>query len=126
MAIINPGLDASGNSNNWVPVNIDFYTGTSPTYDVMTDVPTNTSATVANFCVMNPLFSNKIGHIVGVGAESEVTRIDTKAVAGTVWIPQEVIEGAKLVLEIQELIKQAKIKTPQIKVAVPVTLKKGK
>lgn len=89
-------------------------------------VPVVYQITPDEYCVMNPLFSNKIGHIVGVGAESEVTRIDTKAVAGTVWIPQEVIEGAKLVLEIQELIKQAKIKTPQIKVAVPVTLKKGK
>lgn len=89
-------------------------------------VPVVYQITPDEYCVMNPLFSNKIGHIVGVGAESEVTRIDTKAVAGIVWIPQEVIEGAKLVLEIQELIKQAKIKTPQIKVAVPVTLKKGK
>jgi hypothetical protein len=89
-------------------------------------VPVVYQITPDEYSVMNPLFSNKIGHIVGVGAESEVTRIDTKPVAATIWIPQEVIEGAKLVLEIQELIKQAKIKTPQIKVAVPVTLKKGK
>ena len=75
---------------------------------------------------MNPLFSNKIGNIVGVGSESEVTRIESNPVAATVWIPKEVIEGAKLVAEMQELIKQAGIKTPQIKVAVPITLKKGK
>lgn len=78
------------------------------------------------YCVMNPLFSNKIGNIVGVGAEAEVTRIETTSADATVWIPQEVIDGAMLVAEIQELIKQAKVKTPAIKVAVPVKLKKGK
>jgi hypothetical protein len=55
MANINPGLDGSGNGNNWAPVNINFYTSSSTTYDVMTDVPTLTSATVANYCVLNPL-----------------------------------------------------------------------
>lgn len=89
-------------------------------------VPVVYQITPDQYCVMNPLFSNKIGHVVGVGAESEVTRIESNPVAATVWIPKEVVEGAKLVAEIQELIKQAGIKTPQIKVAVPVTLKKGK
>lgn len=89
-------------------------------------VPVVYQITPDQYCVMNPLFSNKIGDVVGVGAESEVTRIESNPVAATVWIPKEVIEGAKLVAEIQELIKQAGIKTPQIKVAVPVTLKKGK
>jgi hypothetical protein len=37
-----------------------------------------------------------------------------------------VIDGAYLVAEIQDLIKQTKIKTPAIKVAVPVKLKKGR
>lgn len=89
-------------------------------------VPVVYQITPDQYCVMNPLFSNKIGNIVGVGSESEVTRIESNPVAATVWIPKEVIEGAKLVAEMQELIKQAGIKTPQIKVAVPITLKKGK
>jgi hypothetical protein len=51
---INPGLDASGNGNNWATNNINFTTS-GVTYDTMTDVPTNTNATTANYCVMNPL-----------------------------------------------------------------------
>ena len=53
MATINPGLDTSGNNNNWAPVNINFYTSSSYTFDTMTDVPTLTSATASNFAVMN-------------------------------------------------------------------------
>ena len=45
--------DYSGNSNNWTPNNISLTAGT--TYDSMTDVPTLTSATTANYCVLNPL-----------------------------------------------------------------------
>lgn len=89
-------------------------------------VPVVYQITPDNYCVMNPLFSNKIGAAVGVGSEHEVTRIEKNAVAATVWIPKEVIDGAYLVAEIQDLIKQTKIKTPAIKVAVPVTLKKGR
>jgi hypothetical protein len=47
-------LDASGNNNSWTPNNINITT-VGATYDSMTDVPTLTSATEANFCVMNPL-----------------------------------------------------------------------
>ena len=39
--------------NTWIPNNISLTPGT--TYDAMTDVPTNTSATVANYAVLNPL-----------------------------------------------------------------------
>lgn len=46
------GYDLSGNGNNWTTNNISLTTGS--TYDSMTDVPTLTSATVANYCVMNP------------------------------------------------------------------------
>ena len=45
--------DSSGNGNNWTPNNISLTAGS--TYDSLTDVPTLTSATVANYCVMNPL-----------------------------------------------------------------------
>lgn len=47
------GKDSSGNGNNWTPNNISVTAGV--TYDSMTDVPTLTSATNANFAVMNPL-----------------------------------------------------------------------
>jgi len=47
------GYDSSGNNNNWTTNNISLTAGV--TYDAMLDVPTNTSATVANYCVMNPL-----------------------------------------------------------------------
>ena len=45
------GYDFSGNSNNWTPVNISLTPGV--TYDSMTDVPTLTSDTAANYCVLN-------------------------------------------------------------------------
>ncbi len=47
------GYDSSPNSNNWTTNNISLTTGT--TYDSMTDVPTLTSATAANYGVYNPL-----------------------------------------------------------------------
>jgi hypothetical protein len=47
------GKDFSGNANYWTTNNISVTAGT--TYDAMTDSPTNTSATVANYAVMNPL-----------------------------------------------------------------------
>jgi hypothetical protein len=54
MPIINPALDASGNGNNWTPININYFTS-GVTYDTMTDVPTNTNATTANYATWNPL-----------------------------------------------------------------------
>ena len=53
------GTDYSGNSNTWTVNNISLTAGT--TYDSMTDVPTLTSATVANYCVINPLFTPPSG-----------------------------------------------------------------
>ena len=47
------GKDSSGNGNNYTPSGISVTTGT--TYDSMTDVPTLTSATAANYCTLNPL-----------------------------------------------------------------------
>jgi hypothetical protein len=43
--------DQSGNNNNWTPNNINVST-VGPTYDLLTDVPTLTSATAANYCVL--------------------------------------------------------------------------
>jgi hypothetical protein len=47
------GYDSSPNGNNWTTNNISLTAGV--TYDAMTDVPTNTSATVANYPTLNPL-----------------------------------------------------------------------
>ena len=47
------GTDFSGNSNTWTVNNISVTAGV--TYDSMTDVPTLTSATAANYCTLNPL-----------------------------------------------------------------------
>ena len=46
------GKDFSGNSNYWTTNNISVTAGA--TYDAMTDSPTLTSATVANYAVLNP------------------------------------------------------------------------
>lgn len=46
-------LDQSPQGNNWTPNNISGATGS--TLDYMTDVPTLTSTTAANYCVVNPL-----------------------------------------------------------------------
>jgi hypothetical protein len=46
-------VDQSPQGNNWTPNNISNTSGS--TYDSMTDVPTLTSATVANYAVFNPL-----------------------------------------------------------------------
>jgi hypothetical protein len=50
------GKDTSGNGNYWTTNNISITAGV--TYDSMTDVPTLTSATAANFAVLNPLKIN--------------------------------------------------------------------
>ena len=47
------GYDSSGNSNNWTTNNFSLTSGS--TYDSMNDVPTLTSATAANYCVVNTL-----------------------------------------------------------------------
>jgi len=47
------GKDFSGNGNYWTTNNISLTAGV--TYDSMTDVPTLTSATAANFATLNPL-----------------------------------------------------------------------
>ena len=50
------GKDFSGNANYWTTNNISITSG--ETYDSMTDVPTLTSATVANYAVLNPIYKN--------------------------------------------------------------------
>ena len=52
------GKDFSGNANYWTTNNISVTAGT--TYDAMIDSPTLTSATVANYCVLNPLLGDAL------------------------------------------------------------------
>ena len=61
------GYDSSPNGNNWTCNNISLTAGT--TYDAMLDVPTNTSATVANYATLNPL----VRMTTGVGASVSPT-----------------------------------------------------
>jgi hypothetical protein len=68
------GKDSSGNGNNWTPNNISVTAGA--TYDSMLDVPTLTSATNANFPVLNVIAGlgngtysdGNLGYLNGVGA----------------------------------------------------------
>ena len=52
------GTDFSGNGNTWTVNNISVTAGV--TYDSMTDVPTLTSATVANYPTLNPIYVSNI------------------------------------------------------------------
>jgi hypothetical protein len=56
--------DSSGNANNWTPNNISLTAGS--TYDSLTDVPTLTSETVANYAVLNPLQNHDSGYTVAL------------------------------------------------------------
>jgi hypothetical protein len=65
------GKDSSGNSNNWTPNGISITAGV--TYDSMTDVPTLTGETAANFATMSPItgttnLSNGNLYLTGAGA----------------------------------------------------------
>ena len=69
----NIASDQSGNGNNWTTNNISLTAGS--TYDSMTDVPTLTSATAANYAVLNPLDANTNltitnGNLQGVSAST--------------------------------------------------------
>jgi len=75
------GYDFSGNGNNWTTNNISLTAGS--TYDAMTDVPTLTSSTASNYCVMNPL--NYAGTVTPSNGNLTVTAAaDNGQVAGTI------------------------------------------
>jgi len=62
------GLDFSPNGNNWTTNNISLTAGS--TYDSMTDVPTLTSATAANYAVWNPLDTSSNGTLSRANLQS--------------------------------------------------------
>lgn len=76
------GKDFSGNGNYWNTNNISITSGS--TYDSMTDVPTLTSATAANFAVMNPLDTNTAGSLRWGNLDSYGTSSATGI--GSIWI----------------------------------------
>jgi hypothetical protein len=80
------GKDFSGNGNYWTTNNISVTAGT--TYDAMTDSPTNTSATVGNYAVLNPVETN-YGTISqgNLNASLAVTGTTGKQARGTFLLP---------------------------------------
>jgi len=68
------GKDNSGNGNYWNTNNISVTAGT--TYDAMLDVPTNTSATVANYSVINPIWA---GYGTPTLSNANLTSVTTSA-----------------------------------------------
>jgi hypothetical protein len=78
------GYDSSGNGNNWTTNNISLTTGV--TYDSMTDVPTLTSATAANFAVLNPLDKVGSGALTGGNLDYTTSSGTYDPLRGTVGI----------------------------------------
>jgi hypothetical protein len=78
--------DSSGNANNWTPNNISLTAGS--TYDSLTDVPTLTSETVANYAVLNPLDA---ATTTGVSSNGNLTwtnaAVTHQGVRGSIAIP---------------------------------------
>ncbi len=77
------GNDFSGNGNNLTVNNISLTAGT--TYDSMTDVPTLTSATAANYPVWNPL--DKASVTVTNGNLTIFPTVDTSSIRATMGLP---------------------------------------
>jgi hypothetical protein len=78
------GYDTSPQGNNWTTNNISVTAGT--TYDSMTDVPTLTSATVANYATLNPLFVGTSSYLSGGNLNASISAANT-SVVGTFQIP---------------------------------------
>jgi hypothetical protein len=68
------GRDFSGNGNYWTTNNISVTAGV--TYDAMSDVPTLTSATVANYCVASP---------IDKGSSLTLSQANLSGSIGTTW-----------------------------------------
>jgi len=89
------GYDSSPNSNNWTTNNFSLTAGV--TYDSMTDVPTLTSATVANYAVLNPLSPTTSGNMTLSYANMQMTtsaanrsRVSTALISSGKWYAEAV------------------------------------
>jgi len=82
------GKDFSGNGNFWNTNNISVTAGS--TYDAMIDSPTLTSATVANYAVMNPL-GNAVGNAPATLTEGNLRATNSATsflgALGTIGLP---------------------------------------
>jgi hypothetical protein len=77
------GKDFSGNANYWTTNNISVTAGT--TYDAMIDSPTNTSATVANYCVLSPLnYRTFTGSVVPTISNANLTVTQSSTTASCI------------------------------------------
>jgi hypothetical protein len=87
------GNDFSGNSNTWTVNNISLTAGS--TYDSMNDVPTLTSATQANYAVLNPLnpptglttFTYSNANLTIVSANGASSPATESSAYGTMYFP---------------------------------------
>ena len=96
------GYDTSPQGNNWTTNNISLTAGV--TYDSMTDVPTLTSATVANYAVLNPLIrqysavdfasDGNLKYTVGSNGGATDTIIATMAMVSGKWYAEVYINAA--------------------------------
>jgi len=77
------GNDFSGNSNTWTVNNISLTSGS--TYDSMNDVPTLTSATTANYAVLNSISSNASLTLTNANLSTPSNQ-DNKANNGTIGV----------------------------------------
>jgi hypothetical protein len=82
------GTDSSGNGNTWTVNNISITTGT--TYDPMLDVPTLTSATVANFATFNPLQPHDSGYTTSVTNGNMAVSITYSSGGNMVTVPSTI------------------------------------
>jgi hypothetical protein len=80
------GYDFSPNGNNWTPNNISTTAGT--TYDSMTDVPTLTSATAANWCTWNPLLKGSDVSTASGNLEASWSGANGHCIMATMTLPQ--------------------------------------
>ena len=72
--------DSSPNGNNWTPNNISLTAGS--TYDSLTDVPTLTSATVANYPVWNILRPSQMSGGTATISNGNLTAADAATSSG--------------------------------------------
>jgi hypothetical protein len=78
------GYDFSPQGNNWTTNNISLTAGS--TYDSMTDVPTLTSATAANYAVLNPLAKDSDVTISNGNLNFDCTSAGLGGVIGTIAV----------------------------------------
>jgi hypothetical protein len=74
------GYDTSPQGNNWTTNNISLTAGA--TYDSMLDVPTLTSSTVNNYCVLNPLITDYTGGGIAPGPRNGNLQLYRAAASG--------------------------------------------